>query len=119
MKPVRVQFIGDAAEEFESLNKTVGEEEARGIANSGRQQLLRSIRQKTELIKLNPQYGDSVPKALIRKSGYNVDNLWVVDLAGYWRMLYTLRGGQVEVLCFILRIIDHDKYDKMFGYRKK
>ena len=72
MRPVSVQFIGNAAEEFEKLNK----------------------KQKIELIKANPQYGDS-------------------------RMLYTLKGSQVEILCFILEVIDHRRYDKIFGYRKK
>ena len=119
MKPVKVQLIGNAAEEFESLKKIVDEEQAEGVQNSERQQLLKSIKQKIELIKVNPQYGDAVPKVLVKKSGYFVDNLWVADLTGYWRMLYTLKGGEVEILCFILEIIDHKKYDKIFGYRKK
>jgi len=119
MKPVKVQFVGNAAEEFEYLNRIVGEEQAKGISNSEHQQLLRSIKQKIELIKANPQYGDAMPKSLVKKSGYPVDNLWVVDLAGYWRMLYTLKGSQVEILCFILEVIDHKRYDKIFGYRKK
>ena len=80
---------------------------------------MKSIKQKTELIKANPQYGDSVPKILIKRSGYDVDNLWVVDLVGYWRMLYTLKGGSIDILCFVLEIIDHKRYDKIFGYRKK
>lgn len=119
MKPVRVQLVGNAAEEFENLNKIVGEEQAKSIQNSERQQLLRSIKQKIELIKANPQYGDAVPKALVKKSGYPVDNLWVADLTGYWRMLYTLRGSQIEILCFVLEILDHKRYDKIFGYRKR
>jgi len=119
MKPVRVQFVGNAAEEFESLNKAVGEEQEKGVSNSEHQQLLKSIRQKIELIKANPQYGDAVPKTLIKRSGYAVDNLWVADLTGYWRMLYTLKGSQIEILCFILEIVDHKRYDKVFGYRKK
>ena len=119
MKPVRVQFVGNAAEEFEKLNKTVGEEHAKGISNSEHQQLLKSIKQKIELIKANPQYGAPVPKALVKRSGYPVDNLWVAALIGYWRMLYTLKGSQIEILCFILEVIDHKRYDKIFGYRKK
>lgn len=119
MKPVRVQIVGNAAEEFESLNKIVGEEKSKGIENSERQQLLKSIKQKSDLIKANPQYGDAVPKAIIKKSGYDVDNLWVVDLTGYWRMLYTLQGSTIEIICFVLELIDHDKYNKIFGYRKK
>ncbi len=119
MKPVKVQLIGNAAEEFEKLNKIVGEEQAKGITNSEHMQLLKSIKQKTGLIKANPQYGDAVPKVLIKRSGYNVDNLWIVDLTGYWRLLYTLKGSRVEILCFVLDFMDHKKYDKTFGYRKK
>ena len=119
MKPVRVQLIGNAAEEFEVLNKTVGEEQSNGIQNSERQQLFKSIKQKIDLIKVNPQYGAPVPKALIKKSGYPVDNLWVADLTGYWRMLYTLKGSQIEIICFVLEIMDHKNYDKIFGYKKK
>jgi len=119
MKSVKVQFIGNAADEFETLNKVVGEEQAKGIMNSEHQQLLKSIKQKIELIKTNPQYGDAVPKAIIKKSGYEVDNMWIVDLTGYWRLIYSLQGGAVEILCFVLEIADHKKYDKIFGYRKK
>lgn len=118
MKPVKVSFIDDAANEWEKLNKTVAEEKSNDIENSENQQLLKSIKQKIELIKMNPQYGSSVPKKLIPKK-FPVDNLWVVDLIGYWRMLYTLKGSQIEILCFILEIFDHERYDKLFGYRKK
>ena len=119
MKNVKVQLIGNAAEEFEKLNKIVGEEQLEGMQNSEHQQLLKSIKQKIELIKLNPQYGASVPKTLIKSSGYEVDNMWVADLTGYWRMIYTLKGSQIEILCFVLEIIDHNKYDKIFGYKNK
>ena len=119
MKPVRVQLIGNAAEEFESLNRLVGEEQAKNVGNSEHQQLRKSIKLKIELIKVNPQYGDAVPKAIAKRSGYNIDNLWVVDLTGYWRMLYTMKGSAVEIICFVLEIIDHKHYDKIFGYRKK
>ena len=118
MKPVKVSFIDDAADEWEKLNKLVAEEKSKCVENSENQQLLKSIKQKIGLIKINPQYGSSVPKKLIPKK-FPVDNLWVVNLTGYWRMLYTLKGSQVEILCFILEIIDHRRYDKLFGYRKK
>ena len=118
MKSVKVSFIDESAEEWERLNKLVAEEKSKGIENSENQQLLKSIKQKIELIKINPQYGASVPKRLMPKK-FPVDNLWVVDLTGYWRMIYTLKGSQIEILCFILEIFDHKKYDKLFGYKKK
>lgn len=118
MRSVNVSFMDDAAIEWERLNKTVAEETAKGIENSENQQLLKSIKQKIELIKINPQYGDSVPKKLIPKK-FPVDNLWIMNLRGYWRMVYTLRGYDIDVLCFILEIFDHRNYDRLFGYRKK
>jgi len=118
MKPVKVSFLGNASYEWKKLNSIVAEEKSKCIENSENQQLLKSIRQKIELIMINPQYGDSIPKKLIPKE-LPVDNLWVVDLVGFWRMLYTLKGSQIEILCFILEICDHKNYNKIFGYRKK
>ena len=106
MKTIRVKLINDAADEFERLNKVVGDEIKEGIKNSSHQQLLKSIKNKIDLIKSNPEYGDKISKKLIKKSKLDADNLWVVDLTGYWRMLYTLKGSQIEVLCFILEIFE-------------
>jgi hypothetical protein len=117
-KPVRISFVGAACEEWEMLNNKVVNENSNNIGNSENQKLLKSIKQKIELIKSNPQYGDSVPKKLIPRN-MPVDNLWIIDLAGFWRMLYTLKGSQIEILCFILEICDHANYDKIFGYRKR
>ena len=41
------------------------------------------------------------------------------ELTGYWRMLYTIKGDQIEIICFVLDILDHKSYDKIFGYRKR
>ncbi len=79
MKPVNVAFAGDAAEKWESLNRTVAEENEKGIQNSESQQILKSIKQKIEMIKINPQYGDSVSKKLI-PAKLAVDNLWVEEV---------------------------------------
>jgi len=92
MKPVNVSFAGEAANEWKRLNKVVAEEREKGMQNSENQQILKSIKQKIEMIRINPQYGDSVSKKLMPKT-LPVDNLWVVDLTGYWRMLYTLKGS--------------------------
>ena len=84
--------------------------------------MLRSINQKKEFLKANPFYGDNIPKNLIPKEHiqkYNAKNLWRVELVNFWRMLYTIKGDQIEVICFILDIINHKEYDKMFGYKKK
>ncbi len=117
-RPVRIILKNQAKTEFEELNKLVGEQQARGETNSEEMQLLKSIKQKIELIRANPVYGVKVPHKLIPKD-LNVTNLFRVSLTGYWRMLYSLEGNQVEIVAFVLYIIDHPAYDKLFGYRKK
>ncbi|MBI4146956.1 hypothetical protein HY489_06505 [Candidatus Woesearchaeota archaeon] len=118
MKPVRTIMQGQAKESFENLNKIVGEQITKGMQNSDEIQLLNSIKQKIELVKQNPFYGDNIKKQLIPKN-LSVPNLWRVELSQFWRMLYTIRGDNIEIICFILHIIDHPTYDKLFGYKKQ
>ena len=115
---LRVILKGRALEEFKRLSALVEEQQKKGETNSQEMQLLKSIQQKVELLKLNPVYGKKVPHALIPKN-LDVSNLFRVSLTNYWRMLYSLEGNQVEVIAFILYILDHARYDKLFGYRKK
>ena len=49
---------------------------------------------------------------------YDANNLWKIDLSGAWRMVYTIRGGEVEIISLILDIINHKNYEKKFKYRK-
>jgi len=116
--PVRIKFIGNATEEFEKLNKVVGEEKKKGIKNSRKQQLFKSIKKAIELLRQNPQYGIQIKKSLIPKR-FPVTNLWKVNLTGYWRMIYTIRGSELDIICFVLDILDHKRYDKLLGYKKK
>jgi hypothetical protein len=121
-KPVRVVLLGDADKAFKKLNEIVGNQIESGKDNTEEMQLLKSIRQKIDFVKANPFYGDPVAKNLIPKE-YKVEycaiNLFRVELSGFWRMLYTLKGDKIEVVAFVLDIIDHPTYDKKFGYRKK
>jgi mRNA-degrading endonuclease RelE of RelBE toxin-antitoxin system len=121
-KPVKLIITGNAKEEFEKLNKLVGQEITRGITKSDHQILLNSIKQKIEFIKENPQYGIHIPKNKIPKEyikGYEINNLWKVNLSGAWRMIYTINGNEIEIIALILDIIDHKEYNKKFGYRKR
>jgi len=115
-KPIRVVLLDEADKEYKRLNEIVGKQFRQGRNSSPEIQLLKSIKQKIEFIKANPFYGDNVPKRLIPKE-YNVQNLWRVELTNFWRMLYTIKGDQIEVVCFILDIINHTKYNKKFGYK--
>lgn len=86
--------------------------------------ILKAINKKVELIKVNPHYGNPLSKKLIPqeyKDKYEITNLFRVELPDYWRMLYTLTDGEskIEIIAFVLDIIDHGKYDKKFGYKGK
>ena len=118
-KPVKVIITGDAKDEFAKLNKIVGEEITKGITKSDHQILFRVIKQKIDFLKENPQYGihiqkDKIPKEYILD--YEVNNLWKVDLSGAWRMIYTIKGSEVEILSLVLDLLDHKSYEKKFGY---
>jgi len=78
-------------------------------------QLLKSINNKIQVLKNNPLYGQNIPKKLIPKN-LDVDNLFRIELTHFWRMLYTLRTNEVEIVSFVLYIVDHPTYDKIFGY---
>lgn len=120
-KPVKVIITGAAKEDFDKLNHAVGEEISKGITSSDHQTLLNSIKQKVDLLKLNPEYGIHIPKDRIPKEyvvKYDVSNLWKVNLSGAWRMVYTIRGSEVEIISLILDIVNHSDYEKKFGYRK-
>ena len=84
--------------------------------------LLKSIKQKIEFIKENPQYGNPLSKKLIPneyKIKYGITNLFRVELPNFWRMLYTLTEGEskIEVISFILDIINHPDYNKKSKYK--
>ncbi len=121
-KPTRVILLDEADAEYKKLNEIAGQQIKEGKENTEEIQLLKSIKQKSEFLKANPFYGDNIPKKLIPEEyilKYNAKNLWRVELTNYWRMLYTIKGDQVEIVCFVLDIIDHEKYNKKFGYKKK
>lgn len=57
-----------------------------------------------------------IPTEYIRE--YDVNNLWKVNLSGAWRMIYTIRGSEVDIIALILDLMDHKEYNKKFGYKK-
>ena len=120
-KEVKVIITGGAKEALEELNKKVGEERTHAVLHSDHQILLKSIKQKIEFLKVNPEYGIHIPRNRIPREyiiRYEVNNLWKVNLSGAWRMIYTLRGTNVEIISLILEILNHKDYEKRFGYRK-
>ncbi|MBI4015111.1 MAG: hypothetical protein HY362_00100 [Candidatus Aenigmarchaeota archaeon] len=121
-KSIRTKLSEEADEQFKELNKIVGEEVATGISSSENQTLLRSVKRAIDIIKQNPFAGTQIRKEQIPTKyllKYDANNLWKLDLSNYWRMLYTVIGSEIEIISFILDIVDHRTYDKVFGYRKR
>jgi len=117
MKTVRVVFSPEAEEAYNCLNQGA----RHGKAG---QAVLRSINQKIELIKSNPHYGNPMAKNLIPKEcrqKYGINNLFRVELSNYWGMLYSLADGEtkIEIIAFVLDLMDHKHYNKRFGYKTK
>jgi hypothetical protein len=110
-KEVRVLLKGQAKESFLELKKSTDKEA---------QSLVRSIQRKIDVLKDNPQYGDPIAKRLIPEKFklMGIKNLYRAELSNYWRMLYTIEGTRVEIFLFVLSIVDHKQYNKLFGYKK-
>jgi hypothetical protein len=115
MKQVRVIFSPEAEEAYNKLNEVAADSK---IERS----ILNAIEKKKELIKANPHYGEPIAKDKIPfeyRQKYGVTNLFWVELSNFWRMLYTLTNNEteIEIIAFVLDIIDHEKYSKKFGYK--
>ena len=72
-------------------------------------------------MKKDPFCGDPISKKKIPKyykERYGVKGLFRVELPLFWRMLYTVKGEEVQIIAFVVAILDHKKYNKKFGYKK-
>ena len=114
MKQTRVVLSPEAEEVYKYLNE-------RAPTSKIERSILKAVNTKKDLIKANIHYGEPIAKAKIPAEyilKYNVNNLFWVGLPDDWRMLYTLTAnGEIEIIAFVLDIMDHDKYNKKFRYR--
>jgi Txe/YoeB family toxin of Txe-Axe toxin-antitoxin module len=63
--------------------------------------------------------GTQISKRLIPKvyqTNFKVDNLWKYDLPKAWRLLYTIKRDQVNVISIILEWMSHKEYEIRFRY---
>ncbi|MBT3404601.1 hypothetical protein HN832_03315 [archaeon] len=70
-------------------------------------------------IEENPFCGIQIPKKLIPKDyikKHNIGNVWKYNLPGAWRLIYSIRGGEVTIITIILDWMDHKTYEKKFKY---
>ena len=115
MKEIRVIFSSEAEKVYKYLNN-------KASFSKNERTILNAINKKIELIKINYHYGNPISKNLIPekyKEGYGVNNLFRVELPNFWRMLYTLTNNEtkIEIIAFVLDIVDHKSYNKKFGYK--
>lgn len=121
-KEIWIEFSEDADTDYRALQKKVIQEKEQGVDNSPNMQLLKSIERAKNNLKIDPQFGIHIPRKVISKAvvnKYGTDRLWKIDLVGYWRLIYTIIGDEIKIISFVLEFMDHDKYNKLFGYRKK
>lgn len=116
MKEVKAILSKEAKEVYNYLNQKAN------ISKKERM-LLKAVNYKMELIEKNYHYGDHIAKDLIPQEyidNYGITNLFRVELPDFWRMLYTLTDGEskIEIIAFVLDILDHPDYNKKFGYRR-
>ncbi len=99
-KEVKVFMKGQAKESYLSLKSRTDKEA---------QTLLNSIERTTKILKNNPQHGNPISKRLIPSSltKEGIQNLYRIELSNFWRMLYTIEGNKIEILVFVLKIINH------------
>ena len=93
MKEVKIILSPEAREVYKYLNQE-------SLNSKTERMILKAVRQKAELIKLNPHYGNPIAKKLIPreyKEKYRVTNLFRVELPNFWRMLYTLTEGEIKI----------------------
>ncbi|HLD81206.1 MAG TPA: type II toxin-antitoxin system RelE/ParE family toxin [archaeon] len=54
------------------------------------------------------------PKEYVKK--FQLDNLRKYDLPDGWRLLYTIRGNEVEIISVLLEWFNHSNYERRFNY---
>ena len=80
--------------------------------------LLRAIDIKCSILKQNIHYGQPISKKLFPKN-YRIKNLFRIELPQFWRLFYRLNKVQEnEIIVFILAILDHKEYNRLFRYKK-
>ncbi len=82
-------------------------------------QLYEFINRAMDDLKENPFIGIKVPAKLWPKeyiAKYRINNLWKYDLPNGWRLIYFIRGDEVEIVSIIIEWFGHKKYERRFGY---
>jgi len=113
MKEQRIKRIGFAEpsikKAFNDLEKGKHEDK----------ELFRFLQRAIEDLKSNPFSGIRVPSRLWPKEyikKYKINNLRKYDLPNAWRLIYTIKGNEVEIVSVLIEWFDHKKYERKFKY---
>lgn len=70
-------------------------------------------------LKKDPTCGTRIEKRLWPKEykKYGITNLWKYDLPNAWRIVYTIKSDEVQILSVILEWFNHKDYAKRFKYK--
>lgn len=70
-------------------------------------------------IKENPFCGIQIPKRQIPQDyvmKFDIHNAWKYNLPNVWRLIYSIKGGELIIITIILEWLDHKEYEPKFGY---
>ena len=108
----KIAFIDHSLQNaFEELEK--GKFEDRELA--------KFLNRAMEDLRQNPLCGIRVPTKLWPKEyikKHRITSLYKYDLPNGWRLLYTLRGSEIEIISILIEWISHKEYERRFNYKR-
>ncbi len=119
-KRIFVYFVDLCNRDFVKLKNDVGEEIKNNKIGTFNQKLLDDIERTILSLSKDTHFGINIPKDRIPKYyilNYEVRNLWKSNLIKAWRLIYTIKGDDIEIYVAVLEFFDHKNYNKRFGYR--
>ena len=120
-KEIVVKGTEEFMEDYENLQQEAKNDVAKGRPNSENIQLLKAIDRELDNLKIDPFKGTQIKKKQIPKEiidKYDIPNLWKIDLPFYWRVIYSVLSDKIEIISLVLEFMDHDEYNKLFGYKQ-
>ena len=117
LKQIKVRYSPIFEEQIKDLEKYTEERN-----NKFYSQLLTAIEREKNNLFINPHRGIQIKKKQIPKEyiiRYGITNLWKINLPDFWRMLYTITGNELDIISVLPEFMNHDRYNKLFGYKKK
>jgi hypothetical protein len=89
------------------------------LARCKDERLRKNVNEILDLLRMNYELGDKVPKrqgprSYVKQLGLN--NLYRCDLIEGWRLTYTLSFDGVGIRVDVIEVMTHREYEKRFGY---